>query len=110
MQRTRKDKLFDENAVQAICETTLRDGKIPTLEIIRNAGCRGDIRSLCAVLRNFKETNKTEIKRLRAESAETLADRGSLTQAMKYWRSKAENLEKEVKELKARLSLVELKN
>ncbi|MBQ6769754.1 MAG: DNA-binding protein [Bacteroidales bacterium] len=105
--RTRRDKVFDAVTIEKLCAALLEQGRIPSFAAVQNAGGRGDTKSICAVIREFKTSHAEQIQRIRLANIELLSDRGSLTKAVKHWRGRAEELEKENAALRKRLDILE---
>ena len=102
---------IDVAAIDAACADMLAQGKIPTVRAVRERGIGGDNHDLCQIVKRFKDAHAGRIEAIKIDGVEGLAPatqrRGSVSLALKYWKERAEFLEKEVSALRRRIDTLE---
>lgn len=94
---------FDTLAVENVCLSMLRQGRIPTIRGVRTAGAEGDNATLAKAVRKFKVRYAPEIKKLRVERVMVSNDASQervLSIALQHFEIRTEIAERALEELK----------
>lgn len=90
--------------VEDACLEMLRQNRIPTVRACRAAGCSGNNATLARAVMEFKREHVEEIESLRVAHGIAMNEtsrRGALSYALEHYRRRVEELEAEIKSLKA---------